>query len=457
MAVNWIGSVVSIDCGEILGSYQGIVSGVDETHQTITLNKCYRDGVHCKLAEITICSQDIQGLKILKSAKDDSDVCRGDASIKANFTKPVSKVHLDPSSTKTEDRRRTQSVSEVGQRKAATTPKKNDNRRKCQDKDDACFSAPVDNFILENEFDFEMNLALFDKQAVFDEINAASKPDVVRLVDCNRRPQTKYRCDENVIESGPVVLRQISVAAPEKKEFITDTGLIVPSIHQSLRERLFAAAEKHGLTPGRQLEMIGRSATEMVVQLLGGGHRLNPQNSHQKPVVVVLCGAHFQGLQGISCGRHLANRGANVILFFPCNTKMMSLIASELALYRLTEGKTVSTPKDLPNGLVDLVVSAFDGHGSPDVPKDKPAWHWSVENWASHCRAPVLTLDPPQEGPSVTTRWSVVPGLPLSLESAGSVYLCDVGIPTKVFLEIGIRYCSPFGPKFVVPLHEKSG
>lgn len=68
------------------------------------------------------------------------------------------------------------------------------------------------------EFDFEKNLALFDKRLVFEEIDA-SQPDVVRLVDINRKKpspvfigennEPKYRNDQNVINSKPVNYRQI--------------------------------------------------------------------------------------------------------------------------------------------------------------------------------------------------------------------------------------------------------
>ena len=35
-----------------------------------------------------------------------------------------------------------------------------------------------------------------------------------------------------------------------------------------------AAAQRHGLSVQRQLEMVGRSASEMVMQLVGGSSRL---------------------------------------------------------------------------------------------------------------------------------------------------------------------------------------
>lgn len=57
-------------------------------------------------------------------------------------------------------------------------------------KDEECFGSPLDHKI-NKDFDFEKNLALFDKQAVWDEINNSQKPDVIKNVD-SKKP-SKYR------------------------------------------------------------------------------------------------------------------------------------------------------------------------------------------------------------------------------------------------------------------------
>lgn len=41
------------------------------------------------------------------------------------------------------------------------------------------FSTPVDDPVMDEDFDFEKNLALFDKQAIWDKIDANQKPDLV--------------------------------------------------------------------------------------------------------------------------------------------------------------------------------------------------------------------------------------------------------------------------------------
>lgn len=43
------------------------------------------------------------------------------------------------------------------------------------------FSTPVDDPVMVEDFDFEKNLALFDKQAIWDKIDANQKPDLVRF------------------------------------------------------------------------------------------------------------------------------------------------------------------------------------------------------------------------------------------------------------------------------------
>merc|ERR1712096_130314 len=146
--------------------------------------------------------------------------------------------------------------------------------------------------LIEEDFDFEKNLAMFDKDFVMKEIDAelANKPDIVRLVHCNRRqPEPKYRNDENVLNTITAEYRQITTGEEECGHFVTDMGLVVPCVSLVLRERLQAVIVNHGLGLDRQAEVMGRAATELAIQLLGGQHRLTPTNMHQVPTAVFLC------------------------------------------------------------------------------------------------------------------------------------------------------------------------
>jgi enhancer of mRNA-decapping protein 3 len=54
---------------------------------------------------------------------------------------------------------------------------------------------------------------------------------------------------------------------------LLDDGLVIPSIMPDTRHQLLLVAEQLGFTEERQAELMGRAATEMALQLLGGGHR----------------------------------------------------------------------------------------------------------------------------------------------------------------------------------------
>ncbi len=59
-----------------------------------------------------------------------------------------------------------------------------------------------------------------------------------------------------------------------KTAFISsDSGLVVPCISYELRSRLIEVAHHKGISLTRQLELVGRCASEMVLQLIGGSHR----------------------------------------------------------------------------------------------------------------------------------------------------------------------------------------
>ena len=102
--------------------------------------------------------------------------------------------------------------------------------------------------------------------------------------------ELKYRNDQNVLKSNETQYRLISTEEGPIGEYLTDAGLMVPAISYKLRERFMAAAEAKGITRDRLIELVARTGTELSIQLLGGSRRLNPSNSHQVPLCVVLCG-----------------------------------------------------------------------------------------------------------------------------------------------------------------------
>nr|XP_033775364.1 enhancer of mRNA-decapping protein 3 [Geotrypetes seraphini] len=504
MATEWIGSIVSINCGETLGVYQGRVSSVDHLNQTISLTQPFHNGVKCLVPEVTFRARDIMELKILEipgllSSRNSVDVQQTDSSISGTgypgginqngtgkmVKKPITSTTAPLNIPRKNDirnqdvtsspqqcsksyvdrqmesllqskgfRRRHNSWSSSSRHPNQATPKKSGLKNgQIKTKDDECFGDDIDE-ILDTDFDFEGNLALFDKAAVFEEIETYERRSGTRSRGTPNEKPSRYRHDENILESEPIVYRRIVVPQQTSKEYCTDAGLVVPSISYELHKKLLAVAEKHGLTVERRLEMTGVCASQMALTLLGGPNRLNPKNIHQRPTVAMLCGPHEKGAQGIGCGRHLANHDVHVILFIPNFVKMLESVTNELNLFNRTQGQQVSTVKDLPDSPVDLVINCLDCHENAFV-RDQP-WYKAAVEWTSRNRAPVLSIDPPMNEleQGIDAKWSLELGLPLPLgERAGRVYLCDIGIPQKVFQEVGINYHSPFGCKFVIPLH----
>ena len=54
METKYVGSMVSIDCGEVLGIYQGLLDGIDQSKQMLTIVDAFHDGTRCSVPRITI-------------------------------------------------------------------------------------------------------------------------------------------------------------------------------------------------------------------------------------------------------------------------------------------------------------------------------------------------------------------------------------------------------------------
>jgi len=54
METKFIGSMVSIDCGEVLGVYQGVLDGIHPSKQMLTIVDAFHNGTRCSVPHITI-------------------------------------------------------------------------------------------------------------------------------------------------------------------------------------------------------------------------------------------------------------------------------------------------------------------------------------------------------------------------------------------------------------------
>ncbi len=95
-----------------------------------------------------------------------------------------------------------------------------------KNKDDECFGDGMDD-VPNEDFDFEGNLALFDKAAVFSQIETSERRGngVRSRGTPGEQTPSRYRHDENIIEAKPVVYRQIMVPQSGTKEYSTGKNL----------------------------------------------------------------------------------------------------------------------------------------------------------------------------------------------------------------------------------------
>jgi len=54
MATHFIGSMVSIDCGHVLGIYQGLLDAVNTSTQALTIVQPFHNGTKCQVPRVTI-------------------------------------------------------------------------------------------------------------------------------------------------------------------------------------------------------------------------------------------------------------------------------------------------------------------------------------------------------------------------------------------------------------------
>jgi enhancer of mRNA-decapping protein 3 len=379
---------------------------------------------------------------------------------------------------------------------------------------------------LEDEFDFEKNLALFDKNAFYEEMGVIRSNDetaalaaVTTSASCGNfkaavaaaagsvsssneiSPKTSssfhniannftsnknYRFDEMILDTGePINFQQIQVPTSKhsaNKRYVTDEGFVIPCIDLELRRKLFEEAQKNGLCKQRQVECMGKCCTEMALQLVGGSIRFSVKNSHQKPSFLVLVNCNsIQGVYALCTARLLANKSAKIfVLLYNANLKTSvlsdfmnemgeitfedrNLFINELNLFCSVDSSNYKILKSLDElrelKSIDLIISGLEMQIQT---QNSTLVFRNLTRFIENSKASVLTIDPTVEDNSsssssmcsIPSKWSITPVLPLAFpESCGRVYLCDFGFTKKMFQSVNIKYESPFGSKFLIPLH----
>lgn len=445
MSGKYLGSYVSVDCGELFGCYQGQVSNVDTFNQTITLKDVWKNGLKSSTDDVTLLAKDIINLSIIPSPKEDKIGNKADI-------EHLESQQIKKTSARDSPRKFDAYTSFSSQTAMPDTPSKLNKIKGRVGKDDVCFGTDVN---MEKDFDFETNLALFDKKTVMGEIQSGKQQGPPP--GPGTRTVSNFRHDENVLETLPPTYRQIHLPSPSAKEFLTDAGLVVPSASAELRKAMQDSMEKLGISVERRSESIARAVAEVALHFVGGPHRLTPKNSHQKPVVVVLCGNHPEAAGAVCAARHLATLGVQTVVYLQTLT-VSHYLKKEIELYKLTGQSVINNEKHLPSASVDLIIASLlppTWVGGDEIPKMK-----GIIEWANKQRAPTMAIDQPPYAVINTISWldvkcTLSADLPLAYgDRDGKLYLYSLSTPRKIFQSLGIEYDSPFGSKFVITLHE---
>eukprot|EP00127_Corallochytrium_limacisporum_P004705 Clim_evm59s172 gene=Clim_evmTU59s172 len=343
-------------------------------------------------------------------------------------------------------------------------------------KDAATFSTNLmgtsSNDNIGDDFDFQANLAKFDKNSIFREIAEADDIDAShRLVAHNKRPaEAKIHYTESALDENSQQMQQAGASeiarARQATSFVSDHGYPIPVTTLETRRRLIRYADSLGYKEHTFIENSGRSVSEMALQLLGGARRINPSNRHQLPTVIVLAGDAVKGQVAICAARHLANHNIKVKLCVPASAQIP---LGAIDMFSNSDGEISEGAESLPDTLIDPVDLILDGLAglSSDIDDALEDDVCQMIQWANEAKSSKVAIDLPSgylgDGSEMEqffqAKWIVALGLPLDTilneRFAGhQIYLADAGIPRLIFNKVNISFpTSPFADKFVVALH----
>jgi NAD(P)H-hydrate epimerase len=228
--------------------------------------------------------------------------------------------------------------------------------------------------------------------------------------------------------------------------FRTTDGRQVPAVTvEEMREIDRIAVERTGPTLLQMMEHAGMELAELAIDMLGVGWRSSR--------VVVLCGTGGNGGGGVCAARHLANRGVEVLAVTirppaqadgALGQQLMTLAEGPAEIKRWSEAFDAS--------MADLVIDAVIGYSLAGAPR---AAQMGLIRAANGSSVPVLSLDVPSgvdadtgatPGAAVAATRTLTLALPkvgLRPESAGELWLADLGIPPGVYARAGLAF-EPF-------------
>lgn len=340
------------------------------------------------------------------------------------------------------------------------------------------------------DFDFEANLAMFDKRQVFADFLRQDHVDPSqRLVGHNRvkKEDAKYENTEMVLDQakadaweliGSPVPAPIPSGIATRQGSTLGAGSLVTFVNPQnqpltcvspvqLIEIERMAKEYFGVLPALMAETVAVSLSQLIInRILGGLTRLSNRKNHNlPPLVLLLVGSARNGLRAYATGRHLANHGVRVLAFVVYNEDDDADLRQQQSLFEGAGGKVLAgTFAELTHVMsqletpVELIIDGLLGYDCrlEDLFYDHTdlTLLYDLANWCLHPQQQqkIMSLDLPLgiDSGSGTAgdivlrgKWCVLMGMPvtgLMLAYKAQVlvddvvhYLVDQGVPNKVY------------------------
>lgn len=237
------------------------------------------------------------------------------------------------------------------------------------------------------------------------------------------------------------------------KYFSNNTGIRITAITTAqMIEVDRIAMNETGPNLFQMMENAGRSLATLAIDMLG--------KNWQKAKIVILAGTGGNGGGGICAARHLTNRNIDTTICISDNLGLGDVPSYQRKIFQVTQGKGIIIDY-LEQLKPDLIIDSIIGYGLKSAPKGNV--HKMI-SWVNHQDSKILSLDVPS-GVDATngitygkfikadrTLTLALPKTGLLPELVGELYLTDIGIPTKVYDMLGIKYQDPFGDKFIVKI-----
>ena len=276
-----------------------------------------------------------------------------------------------------------------------------------------CFGGGLEDGDRVPDFDFEANHALFDKKKVFAEFAAE---DGTSDASYNLSGTTELLVDQNKVKKAQKVLpgghlkdkmhftemvldhaRVDLPASHQDARLRTENLVATPQISEAAMAGIHRALADIGLTRAHTIETSGCCAAQMILSLLGGSGRINPQNKQQAPEVIVLLGTGSKRAEAICIARHLANHHVRVMLYLTPEVEAAFQVDcfAQYKLFQHTSGRVIKSPRELPKDPLDLVIDAIGPDAAAAVSSNLPSCCTAAITWCANVQAPVVSLEVP--------------------------------------------------------------